>query len=279
MDYRQQIDFGSDAPPAEPGAPIYANLLGSNQFLPEEECPGFKDAVINYREAMRETGMRVLHAMALSLGLPKEDYFDPLFVAKRPAHRMKVVEYPSVTMIERPVEWEDGYLGEKDSAMDFSQGCGPHRDAGYLTLIAQDDVGGLQVQTLDGTWIDVKPIPGSLVCNLGEMAQALTGGLYVATTHRVINNASGVTRYSLPFFLAPHLDANLTPIPRELLPADLVARVHKNVKTDVDPKQAKIYSRYGLNALKGRVRSHPDVAARWWSHITPEVLDDLEGQL
>lgn len=277
VDYREQIDFGSDSEPAGPDQPLWANLLGPNQYLPEDDCPGFKDAVISYREAMRSTGMKLLHAMALSLGL-HEYYFDSSFIAPRPASRMKVVKYPSSTAISKPVEWEEGYLGENDTATDFSQGCGPHRDSGFITLIAQDEIGGLQVQTTDGKWHDVKPIPGTLVCNLGEGCQGMTGGLYVATTHRVLNNSSGRDRYSMPFFFAPHLDADLTPIPKELLAKELLDRMPKSVKTDISALQAKIYKKMGVNYFKSRLRSHPDVAARWWSHVTPDVLDALDEQ-
>jgi isopenicillin N synthase-like dioxygenase len=278
VDYREQIDFGSDAPLAPPNSPFYANLLGPNQFLPDEECPGFKETVLAYRDACRNTGFQLLHAMSLSLGLV-EDYFDSFFVHERTAHRMKLAKYPSVTNISRLHDGDDAYLTSSDSNADLSQGVGPHRDSGFITLISQDTIGGLQVQLFDGTWADVPPKPGTLVVNLGEMSSALTGGLFVATTHRVLNNASGKTRYSIPFFLAPHLDAELLPIPKHLLPPDLVTKMPLEVKTDVHAKRAKTYARYGLNYMKGRLRSHPDVARRWWSHVDPEGLDVWEMEL
>lgn len=278
VDYREQLDFGSDSRPGLPGEPFYSNILGPNQFLPEEDIPGFKDAVITYRDSLRDTGIQLLHAMALSLGL-EETYFDSFFIHERTAHRMKLAKYPSTTNVGQLHGEEDGYLSKDDSNSDLSQGVGPHRDSGFITMISQDTIGGLQVQLLDGTWLDVKPVPGTIVCNLGEMAQAITGGLYVATTHRVLNNSSGHDRYSIPFFFAPHLDAQLTPIPEELLPKELVARKPRDVVTDVDPRRAKIYAIYGLNYCKGRIRSHPDVAERWWSHIKLEDLDKYEAEL
>jgi isopenicillin N synthase-like dioxygenase len=189
---------------------------------------------------------------------------------------MKLAKYPSVTNISRLHDGDDSYLTSSDSNTDLSQGVGPHRDSGFITLISQDAIGGLQVQLFDGTWADVPPKDGTLVVNLGEMSSALTGCLFVATTHRVLNNTTGRTRYSIPFFLAPHLDAELLPIP---LPADLLSKIPKEVKTDVHAKRAKIYSVYGLNYMKGRLRSHPDVARRWWGHVDPENLDVWEKEL
>ncbi|MGE0046622.1 MAG: isopenicillin N synthase family dioxygenase [Hyphomonadaceae bacterium] len=96
-------------------------------------------------------------------------------------------------------------------ARDESWGVGEHTDYGLLTLLAQDDVGGLQVKTPQG-WIEAPPIAGTLVCNIGDMLDRLTGGLYRSTPHRV-RNESGRERYSFPFFFDPAFDAEIVPLP------------------------------------------------------------------
>jgi len=88
---------------------------------------------------------------------------------------------------------------------------GEHTDYGLVTLLAQDDSGGLQVATPDG-WIDAPPIPGTLVCNIGDMLDRLTGGWYKSTPHRV-RNLSGHGRLSFPFFLDPGFAAEVPPLP------------------------------------------------------------------
>ena len=88
---------------------------------------------------------------------------------------------------------------------------GEHTDYGLLTLLAQDDSGGLQVAAPEG-WIDAPPIPGTLVCNIGDMLDHLTGGWYRSTPHRV-RNLSGHGRLSFPFFLDPGFAAEAPPLP------------------------------------------------------------------
>jgi isopenicillin N synthase-like dioxygenase len=92
-------------------------------------------------------------------------------------------------------------------------GVGEHSDYGLLTLLAQDDHGGLQVKT-PGGWIAAPPIPGTLVCNIGDMLDRLTGGWYLSTPHRVRND-SGEERLSFPLFFDPDFAAEMVPLPAE----------------------------------------------------------------
>jgi len=140
-------------------------------------------------------------------------------------------------------------------------GTGPHRDPTSLTLLHQDDVGGLQVRDAAGGWIDVTPLPGAFVVNIGEMLEIATGGYLRATDHRVVSPAAGVDRYSIPFFLGPRLDAVVEPL---RLPPDLAARA-RGVTQDPDNP---LLAAFGEKALLGWLRSHPRVAERWW----PDVL-------
>jgi isopenicillin N synthase-like dioxygenase len=90
-------------------------------------------------------------------------------------------------------------------------GVGEHTDYGLLTLLLQDDNGGLSVRTANG-WVDAPPVPGTFVCNIGDMLDRLTGGWYRSTPHRV-RNVSGNERLSYPFFFDPDFDAEVPPLP------------------------------------------------------------------
>jgi isopenicillin N synthase-like dioxygenase len=82
-------------------------------------------------------------------------------------------------------------------------GAGAHTDWGLLTILLQDENGGLEVKNADDDWISATPIPGTFIINLGKMVPVLTNGLYKATKHRVLNNTSGKIRYSAPTFCDP----------------------------------------------------------------------------
>jgi isopenicillin N synthase-like dioxygenase len=78
-------------------------------------------------------------------------------------------------------------------------------------MLAQDDAGGLEVHTPTG-WVVAPPLPGTFVCNLGDMLERMTGGRYRSTPHRV-RNRSGSDRLSFPFFFDPSWDAEVLPVP------------------------------------------------------------------
>jgi isopenicillin N synthase-like dioxygenase len=132
----------------------------------------------------------IMEGVAMSLGLDAQ-YFRKTYTGW-PTMLFRIFNYPA-------------------SRADNGWGVGEHTDYGLLTLLAQDDIGGLEVKTPDG-WIDAPPIPGTLVCNIGDMLDRLTGGAYRSTPHRVLN-ASGRSRLSFPFFFDPGFDAHIVPLP------------------------------------------------------------------
>lgn len=182
-DYREQIEFGVEAeapalslsdeearegcdpvkdPAGEdspPPPPPYLCLVGPNQWPDAAAVPGFKPAVIDYLDGMEHLSRRLMELLALSLHLPG-DHFHPTF-GDDPNVQMKIARYPPA-----PPGAEGGGGG--------SFGVGAHTDSGYLSILLQDDVGGLQVQNGDGDWIDAPPLPGCVVVNLGEMLQLCT---------------------------------------------------------------------------------------------------------
>ena len=182
-----------------------------------------------------------MDAMALSLGLPR-DYFEATF-ANKPHIRMKIINYPPMTD------------PEEVKRMPF--GVGEHKDYGFLSLLMQDDVGGLQAMDGNGEWIDAVPIPGTFVVNTGEMFEICTGGYYVATYHRAVNSSPERGRISIPYFFNPRLDSEILPIK---LPDSL--KFERKLKDVPSDPNNSLYSVYGANAFKGLSRSHMDVTRR-----------------
>ena len=123
-----------------------------------------------------------------------------------------------------------------------------------LTLLwVEPGKGGLQVER-DGTWVDAPPVDGAFVVNIGELLEYATDGYLKATNHRVVSPKAPEERISIPFFFNPALDARL---PLIELPAELAAQARGVTKDPANP----IHALYGENALKSRLRAHPDVAA------------------
>jgi len=162
--------------------------------------------------------------------------FDAAF-ATPPANLLKIVRYP----------------GRADEGSDAArQGVGAHKDSGVLTLLyIEPGKAGLQVEH-HGEWIDAPPIDDAFVVNVGELLEVATDGYLTATVHRVLSPSAGDDRISIPFFYSPALDAT---IPQLSLPPGL-----ESPGVTRDPSNP-IFRTYGENALKSRLRAHPDVAA------------------
>lgn len=243
QDWREQIDIGSEyaAIAQGPGVPAWTRLQGPNQW--PAELPQFRSAVVAWQQTLTVAGRQLLQALALALGQP-EGRFDAAF-ATAPIQHVKVIRYPG-------------------RGADMSQqGVGAHKDAGCLTLLLQHREAGLQVLDRNApgeTWIDVPPIEGTVVINLGEVLEVQSGGYLRANIHRVVSPQQSRERFSIAFFLSPQLDAELPPLQ---LPPELAARARG---VDRDPRNPLI-AHTGRNLLKGRLRSHPDVAERHYADV------------
>lgn len=164
-------------------------LAGPNQW---PDLPGFRERVERYHDAMWQLGVRLVDLVADALGDAAgviRSAFDP------PTTWLRLLHYPPV-----PV-----------SAPDDLYGSAPHCDFGFLTLLAQDGVGGLQVQTRDGEWVDVPPRAGAFVMNVGDILHRWSNGRLRSTPHRVLNRG-GRERYSVPFFFDPHVSTVIRPL-------------------------------------------------------------------
>lgn len=162
VDHREQIDVWTELPPREAGVtPQYLRLQGPKQWLDDAELPGFRDLVERFQSEMGALADELLRAMSVGLGL-RPSHLDELFGANRMS-LVKLIHYPPTP------EGEAGVNG--------------HHDTGFLTLLLQHGVGGLQVQNFDGDWIDVPVDDESIVVNLGEMLQAMTARARRARRH------------------------------------------------------------------------------------------------
>ncbi|WP_427018258.1 isopenicillin N synthase family dioxygenase [Pseudarthrobacter sp. P1] len=235
-DAREQLDFGPERPALEnyPANQPYWLVQGPNLW-PDKAMPQLRGVAMAWAERMSVVGAELLSAIAVSLELP-EGHFTDAFTGT-PAWMAKLVHYVG------------GVVKEAGS-----QGVGAHADYGFITLLLQDQIGGLQVLPPGSAgWIPVEPIPGALVVNLGEMLEVATQGYLAATIHRVQAPPPGIDRYTIPFFFSPRLDAVIDPV--KLPPA--LAEQTRGI-TD-DPENPMLAS-YGANVLKGWLRAHPEVA-------------------
>ncbi|MEU8521321.1 2-oxoglutarate and iron-dependent oxygenase domain-containing protein [Streptomyces sp. NBC_01216] len=245
-DWRDQLDIGAERPAhvPGPGEPPYWWLQGPNQW--PAALPELRAAALNWVERLSGVAERLLHELLASIGA-RADFYDDIFGPRAHPH-LKLVRYP-------------GSAG--DGA---GQGVGAHKDYGFLTLLLQDRVGGLQVERggpavgadsgperAGGVYQDVPPLPGAFVVNLGELLEVATDGYLVATKHRVVSPPGATERFSVPFFYNPRLDARIVPL----------RFPHASAAPGVTADPANpLFAEYGLNELKGKLRAHPSVAAR-----------------
>ena len=256
VDHREQLDLSTEHPArAADVEPPYLRLDGPNQWLPEDVLPGFRTLVEEYFARMGALAATLMEVLASGLGLPA-DHFERVF-GERPLSFAKLISYPPTPPGEA--------------------GVNAHHDAGFLTILLQHGVGGLQALNPAGEWIDVAPVPGAFVINLGEMLQEMTGNYFVATTHRVITAAP---RFSSAYFHGPDLRTRLDPLPLDPAFAAAVAASPRHAAAGFMAKRdeltagaTEIASRgagvYGQQLWNYYVRSYPENVA----HHYPTPLD------
>jgi isopenicillin N synthase-like dioxygenase len=186
-DDKEGIYFGEDLPPDDRRVAAGWPLHGANLW--PAAVPGLRPAVSAYMAACARAAGALMEGVSLALGL-EADYFARAYLAQ-PTLLFRIFRYPPTSA--------------------GAWGVGEHTDYGLLTVLAQDDVGGLEVKARAG-WVEAPPIPGALVCNIGDMLERLTGGRFVSTPHRVVNRA-GRERLSFPFFYDPDFAARMVAVP------------------------------------------------------------------
>ena len=234
QDWREQVDIGSErvALALGPGDPVWKRLQGPNQW--PSAFPEIKPVLLAYQEKVTALAIRIIQAFSAALDQP-ENVFEPIY-SPAPNQLIKIIRYPGRAG------------GESD------QGVGAHKDSGFLAVLLQDRVAGLQVEGEHG-WIDAPPVPGSFIVNVGEIFEIASNGYLRANVHRVVSPPAGEDRLSVAFFLGARLDSEVPLL--SLLP-HLAAEARGLTQDPLNP----LFREAGKNYLKGRLRSHPDVARR-----------------
>jgi isopenicillin N synthase-like dioxygenase len=163
--------------------PLVKARLPNHVVNPWPPLPGFREAIQAYFNSLHKLSLELLNGLALSLELPW-DFFEPHFDI--PMSSVRLLHYPS----------------HPDADPSRSMGAAAHTDWGLITLLLQDQTGGLQVKLPGGEWIDATPVPGTFVVNMGDMMARWTNDVYTSTPHRVMNKSTK-DRYSIAFFCDP----------------------------------------------------------------------------
>jgi len=195
-DIKEGLYFGSELTPDHPRVAAGWPLHGANLW--PDQVPALRPAVEAYMRATIRAAHALLEGVAMSMGL-SPSYFAQHYTTV-PTILFRIFHYPP----PQNARSED----------EETWGVGEHTDYGLLTLLAQDGNGGLQVRTPRG-WVEAPPVPGTLVCNIGDMLDRLTGGWFRSTPHRV-RNGSGRGRLSFPLFFDPDFAAEMVPLPKSV---------------------------------------------------------------
>lgn len=242
QDWREQLDINTEGQPVEtgPDTPPWKRLFGPNQW--PEALPELKPLLLAYQAEVTRVGIDILRAIAVTLG-QDENVFAGIYEPS-PSQLLKIIRYPGRDVAET------------------DQGVGAHKDGGFVTVLLQDTQPGLRVQQEDGAWTKAPPVPGTFVINTGELLELATNGFVRADVHDVVAPPAGTERFSVAFFLGSRYDAVIPVI-------DLPPELHRKERgITVDPLNP-IFREVGLNHLKSRLRSHPDVARAHHADLLP----------
>jgi isopenicillin N synthase-like dioxygenase len=193
-DVKESWNCGLDRGPVTPG-------FTRNKW-PEELAPDvFREPIETYVRAVDGVAARLMPLFARSLDLPA-DYFADLFAY--PSVSLRVLCYPPQP--ENPK---------------FNQmGAGAHTDGSAITVLAQDDCGGLEIQNVHGEWLRAEVVPGTFVVNIGDTLARWTNDRYRSSVHRVMHAITPKTRYSMAFFYSPSYHTRIECIPTCLAPGE-----------------------------------------------------------
>jgi len=242
LDAREQFDWMNEeqAIPEVKLTQPWQKLIGPNLW--PSAMPQLKPALTSLQQRLSGITVNLLQKLCMSLGVDANALDHT--IGEQPYTHAKLIRYPGQEIPQ--------------------QGVGAHKDPGYLTLVMQDTQSGLKVER-DGDWVDVAPIPGAFVVNIGELLELASNGFLKATNHKVESPKQGVERYSIAFFMAAQLSATVPVLP---LPDELKARASG---PSTDPNNP-LLTDVGNNVLKGRLRSHTHVTRRHYCQQTARTL-------
>ncbi len=188
-DMKESFNFAFPFQEDDPYLTHGYNLIGVNQW-PKDEAE-WRRIIERYYSEVFVLGQKILEGIALCLELDRH-YFHQFY--KHPLVRSRLLHYPPASNTAEVI------------------GAGEHTDYGSITILWQDDIGGLQVKNRAGQWVDAPKIDGSLVINIGDMLQTWSNDLFASTPHRV-RNTSGLARYSIPTFFDPDYETVVECLP------------------------------------------------------------------
>ncbi|WCJ31255.1 2-oxoglutarate (2OG) and Fe(II)-dependent oxygenase superfamily protein [Euphorbia peplus] len=193
-DMHEAIDCYTEVTPGMYGA-LGKPMEGCNQW--PLNPPNFKSLMEEYVALCTDLSRKILRGIALAL-CGSADALEG-GIGGNPFWVLRIIGYPDISSVK----------GHDSDENDI--GCGAHTDYGLLTLVNQDDdITALQVRNMSGEWIAAPPIPGTFVCNIGDMLKIWSNGLYDSTLHRVVNN-SPKYRVCIAYFHEPNFDAAVEP--------------------------------------------------------------------
>lgn len=247
-DIREQIDVWSERPAlAADVTPAYRRLLGPNQWMPDDILVGQRELTLDWFERLGALADDILALFALGLGLD-EGHFRAAFDDESMS-LTKFINYPATPA--------------------GAAGVNAHHDTGFVTLLAAGPTPGLQVLDPTGDWIDVPVVPDSLVLNIGEMLQAMTGNYLVATAHRVI---TAEPRMSAAYFHGPSLDTPLDPIDLDQRFVDAVRRSERHRTAGYMATREQTDSGVGDMASPTRVDTYGEQLWNYFARSYPDMM-------
>ena len=205
-DLKESFNVGTRLTADDPDVMAGKPLHGVNRW---PELPGFRPAVEKYFDAVMALGDRLLGPLALCLDLTPSELRARY---RKPIAFMRLFHYPPTINVAQN-----------------EYGAAEHKDYGFLTILAQDATGGLEVRSPDGELVLAPPRQDSFIINAGDMLSEITGGSLRSAPHRVINRA-GIGRYSIPFFYDPDFDARFASLPEYSAGEFLLAKFNKFYK-------------------------------------------------
>jgi isopenicillin N synthase-like dioxygenase len=206
---KEGIDLGPDV--AYGPAVVHAEdpLREATPLPPADILPGWHDSVARYYRAMVRASQGLMRSIARSLTL-EEHFFDHAF--HQGLSTLRLLRYPPRTDADQAAAQNPGVWVTHQGSRRYVTGA-PHVDTGFLTLLAQDGIAGLQARHRNGEWIDVPPAEDTLAVNFGKTLERWSNGRIKATEHRVIG--TGQPRLSIPFFYEARADAEIGPLPMD----------------------------------------------------------------
>lgn len=222
-DLKESFHIGPELPDDHPHVARGLVRYGHNRW--PAALPEFRAGCLAYFAAMEALGLRIMGLIARSLDLPA-DHFVPFHAC--PMSDLRMLHYPAVTV---------------DPADGRQFGAGAHQDWGGVTILAQDDVGGLEVETGEGVFRPAPPLAGSFVINIGQLVARWSNGHYRSSVHRVLANGSGRSRYSIPFFFNPDFDAEIRCLPGCCGPGDPPRFAPCTAGTHIDEMRRAAFAR------------------------------------